>query len=187
MKNLKFLKVFLIFSGLCLVANAAMAKSKIIEPKIENKKIVLGADVIRAIKAQNPKFKILKSKSFAATSIELSDGVPMAVVADFNADGLQDVALYGVDSAKKRTLVYMVVSSAVDQKYHVFEVLNEDLEQNILRNNNSYLSGNQLLKHKRDVLLIEYFDEALAGHSVYYFSNSKNSVIAHRAYEKFHP
>lgn len=147
------------------------------QPKIKSGKIELGKDIKKAVKAENPKFKIFNLKSFSKTSIDLSNDSPMAVVSDFNADGINDIALYGFDSSTKKALIYMVVSSKEKGQYQAHLVESMDLDKSITSNNDSYLTENQLLKYNRNVLLVEYFGEDYASHTIYYFSIKNNKVI----------
>lgn len=175
----------LIFSTFLFTSAKAFSQSRLVEPKFENQKLVLGEDIKKAMREENSKFKILKPKNFSKSSLKLTDGQPMAVIADYNSDGIKDIALYGVDHSKRKAMVYLLVSSKSEEKYKAFEVMSEDLNKNIVSENNTYLSGNQLLKYKRDVLMVEFFDDSFAGHSAYYFSNSQNQVIAYDKYDKF--
>jgi hypothetical protein len=156
-----------------------------IQPQLIHGKVVLGADVVKAIKSKNPNFKMLTLNNFAVTSIENSSTSPMAVLADFNGDQKTDVAIYGMDRANNKALIYMLISKA--QSYEAFEVEKAELNASVLVDNESYLTKNRLAAKNKDVLFVEYFSSDESYHITYYFSNSKHQVFMYDSQGAFHP
>ena len=182
LKTIKFLGSHFVF---VLLPLSYVHSQSLIQPQVLSGKVVLGADVVKAIKSTNPNFKMLTLNNFAVTSIENANTSPMAVIADFNADQKKDVAVYGIDRVNNKAIVYMLISKA--QGYEVFEVDKTDLNASVLVDNESYLTKNRLAAKNKDVLFIEFFSADVSYHITYYYSNTKNEVFMYEPHDIFHP
>ncbi len=91
----------------------------------ETKKILIGDEAKKVLKKWDPDFVVYDIDAFPATVVNLfkedaANNLPMAVLADFNGDQKQDIALLGFNQKKNKEKVIILV--AKDKSYQVVEV-----------------------------------------------------------------
>ena len=103
----------------------------LVQPRLDQNQsaqpVVFGKDVARALRAHDRTFRVLTNKQFAEhipgyfqnSSVE----APMAVVKDFNSDGIDDIVVMGI-SQGNQVRVYSFISNKAANKFDVTQVEN---------------------------------------------------------------
>ena len=111
-----------------LISISPPALAEIVEPKIDlaEETVELGPSVTAALRAWKLDFRLYKPEDYMAparaTLEHTNRGLPMALMGNFNGDGIADIVLMG--HTADREIVVLVNSNKEKGKYEVFEVTN---------------------------------------------------------------
>jgi hypothetical protein len=160
------------------ISTIANGADKIVLPKIlSSSQIILGSSVESALKKKNKNFKLFNRTQFSKIAIDSGKETPMAVAADFNSDGLRDIALLGFSKAEKKIYIYVAVSNKANGTYDIYELNSFDLESKYLKHNPMYLTIAEFKNEKLNqapILQVETNGPGDVSVVPYYFSNKQN-------------
>ncbi len=171
---------FFVVSLLLLLTTYANGKDlkKIVLPRVlSSANVVLGETVESALKIKNKNFELLQITNFSKLAIESGKDHPMALTADFNSDGLRDIAMLGISKSEKKVFIYVAVSNEPKRIFEIFELDSFSLEDKFLKFSPMYLTLAEFKKaslKKRPVLQIETNGPGDVSVTPYYFSKKTN-------------
>lgn len=166
------IKYFIVLLLLPALSNADEIK-QLKEPRILKGKVLeLREDVLTSLLSYSSTFEALKLENFDKEVIEITGEIPMAVINDFNNDGIKDVVLYGIDRTKNKSAILSVISNARGS-YETKVLISDDLTENDTFGNQQYviLANSELLREKnRSGFSLEFYDGSIGESNTYYYS-----------------
>ena len=115
--------------ALSLIFIAQGVHAALVEPEMDvaHGTVRLGPDVQAALHAWKRGFKLYQPKDYIEpvrhSLADHSQSLPMAVIGNFNGDGIADIVLMG--HAAGRQIIVLLNSNLAQEKYEVLEVANE--------------------------------------------------------------
>lgn len=159
------------FSILILIFSFKAFAVNLVEPSAKD----LGKDVIKAMVGYSKDFTPLKIENFLSDIREMMES-PMLAIADYNGDGIKDVAVLGVNLKIRKTEIIAFISNKKLQKFDPIKVESFDFNPDIMSEGDTYLSTAKpaiLKASKRAALQIEFFDGTSGMVDSYFYSLSK--------------
>ena len=161
------------------LSNATETK-QLKEPRILKGKVLeLREDVMASLQNYSTTFEALKLENFDKEVIEITGEIPMAVINDFNNDGIKDVVIYGIDKTKNKSAILSVISND-SGSYETKVLISDDLMANDTFENQQYviLANSELLREKnRSGFSLEFYDGSIGESNTYYYSIKRKVFV----------
>lgn len=171
---IKFLIIFLLAPAL---SNATETK-QLKEPRIvKGNTLELKEDVVASIQSYSTTFEALKFENFDKVVTDITTN-PMAVINDFNNDGIKDIVIYGIDKSKNKSLIISVLSES--KGYETKVLITDEMTEHDTFQNQQYitLANSELLREKnRSGFSLEFFDGSIGESNTYYYSLKRKRFV----------
>ena len=168
---------------LSLVTSPLLAKEKLVAPKMENNKIVLGKQIDQLLKSKHPDYRVLSPLSFTEQVNKITKNRPSSIIGDFNGDKIPDAAIFGYSKKSRKLFIYAAISSKNKGRYKLREVNEFPFMKNQTTTNyTTYLQVGKSAKNQklRDLIQVQTQSKDINQSLPYYYSIKQDKVLPFR-------